>query len=323
MDLLPLELVNFVLDLLVPNSLTEGPTTDERKTLRTCCLVHSTWRARLQPSLFRCIGGAPTRTPRQLERLLASIQARPVLATHIHELQIGDNGSSPWSKIVSTKFELKLLSLVGGAKLVGNTDDTSSMPGFSSLIKLNLDIDDNPSESAGLRSIIRAPNVRTLGLGTDRYDGLLFGRQLERLFDHDLSKVEYFDISRSSESDHDWDDILPRFTSLRTFCIAEAQVDLLHLGIPSTVETISFDLTGVSIGILRMSPEFSGILGNVLEPNTFLPKLASIYLTHPDLLLDDLVEAEFIREGLLKRCRARGIVLEVRPLPTHGDENTI
>ena len=87
MNRLPLELVDFILECLVPDTLPE-PTSEERSTLCACCLVHSIWRQKLQLRLLYLIGGS--RSAEQLELLLAAFELRPLLATHVHELQVGD-----------------------------------------------------------------------------------------------------------------------------------------------------------------------------------------------------------------------------------------
>lgn len=88
MDRLPLELISHVLDHLVPDFDQREPSSSERGTLRSGCLVNSTWRAKLQPALFFLVGGS--RSARQLELLAEAIQKRPDLGTLVYELQIGD-----------------------------------------------------------------------------------------------------------------------------------------------------------------------------------------------------------------------------------------
>ena len=195
-------------------------------------------------------------------------------------------------------------------------------PGYSSVVKINLDIDEDPATSLATATLVRAPNVRTLGLGTTRYFGdSIFG--LDALFDYNVSGVTYLDISRT-EDEFDWEGILVAFTTLRSLGLDDSQVDLLlHVEIPSTVEVILLDYSNTTLTAFAASTQFSSDLDDKLKTRTFLPALKEIRFTHPNVTLAQLVGVDFIRAPLVRTCEARGIVLQVVPQPARASEDWI
>ena len=112
MDRWPLELVHEVLGHLVPDY-QQQLTPEERETLRSACLVHSAWRAKLQPALFHLVG--ESRSPAQLALLLAAVQSQPRLAAHVYELQVGNTETwLPGSNFGTTLDALLCLCTAAG-----------------------------------------------------------------------------------------------------------------------------------------------------------------------------------------------------------------
>lgn len=188
---------------------------------------------------------------------------------------------------------------------------------------MNVDIDECPATSAALATLVRAPNVRTLGLGTDRYMGDTF-EALTGLFDFDLGKVTYLDVSRVTDLDLDWEDIIPTFSALETFSIDLSHVDILHVPtIPNSITALRIDLSGSTPEGLSLMSEVSAILSEVLKPRKSLPNLRTIRFTDPTIDLAKLVEVSLITAEVVQLCKDRGIELDARPPATRATENDI
>lgn len=165
--------------------------------------------------------------------------------------------------------------------------------------------------SPAIRTIIRAPNLRTLSFGTGNYNGDEF-HSLADVFDFDVSKISRLDVSRVPDLDLDWEeDILRRFSSLHTLCL-----DILHLPIlftpelAPTVHTLHVDLDDYDDEEFAVEQEAAEVLEGILlaEPRReFLPELATLVFIHESKTLADLIEAGIVSAELQRLCEGRGV----------------